>query len=405
MENAAGYLQIYLGGTPAEETWQLNRRAFILYALADYGKGDVSETTQLFEKRARLDTYARAYLAQTLAIFDKSDPRIQTLLSDINSAAIVSATGAHWEEAGSDWWNMNTDTRSTAIVLSALAKLDPENNLNPNVVRWLMVARQANGAWESTQETAWALIGLTDWMTASGELKANYSYTVSLNNKQLQTGTANADNLRNPVTLQVAVADLIKDQANRIVFDRSAGDGRLYYTAHLTIYQAVAEVKALNKGLVVARQYTLPDGKCGTQGNSPCPAVTSAKVGQDIKVKVTIIAPNDLYYVMVEDPIPAGTEPVDTSLLTTSVVGQAPELNSADPLYYGWGWWWFSSTQLRDEKVVLSATYLPKGTYEYTYTVHASLAGKYNVIPTTGYELYFPEVSGRGDGMVFTIEP
>jgi uncharacterized protein YfaS (alpha-2-macroglobulin family) len=112
-----------------------------------------------------------------------------------------------------------------------------------------------------------------------------------------------------------------------------------------------------------------------------------------------------LYYVIVEDPIPAGTEPVDTSLLTTSVVGEAPELNLADPLYYGWGWWWFSNTDLRDEKVVLFATYLPKGTYEYTYTLHASRPGVYKVIPTHAYEFYFPEVFGRGDGMVFTIKP
>ncbi len=405
MERAANYLQTYLSETPAQETWQVNRRAFILYALADYGNGAVSATTQLYDDRARLDTYARAYLAMTLAIFDKNDPRLKTLLSEINNAVIVSATGAHWEENNRDWWNMNSDTRSTAIVLSALAKLDPENNLNPNVVRWLMVARQANGAWESTQETAWALIGLTDWMTVTGELKANYNYRVTLNGKSLASGSATAENLRDPVKLQVAVADLIKDQANRLVFDRSAGDGRMYYTAHLTVYQAVPEVKALNRGIVVARQYTIPDGKCGTKDNAPCPAVTSAKVGQDIRVKVTIIAPNDLYYVVIEDPIPAGTEPVDTSLLTTSVVGQAPQLDYENPLYYGWGWWWFSNTDLRDEKVVLSATYLPKGTYEYTYTVHASLAGTYNVIPTTGYEFYFPEVSGRGDGLAFKIEP
>lgn len=405
MDNAAEYLRTYLKTHNAEQTWQLNRWAFMLYALADYGKPEVSETTQLYDKRARLDTYARAYLAMTLDKIDSSDPRIRTLLSDINNAAIVSATGAHWEESGRDWWNMNTDTRSTAIVLSALAKLDPENNLNPNVVRWLMVARKANGAWESTQETAWALIGLTDWMTATGELKANYQYTIAVNGEQLTSGAATADNLRDPVQLQVAVADLFKDQANRLVFDRTAGDGRLYYTAHLTVYQAVKDVKAFSKGIVVARQYTLPDETCGGRNQPKCPAVDSASVGQDIQVKVTIIAPNDLYYVVVEDPIPAGMEPVDTSLLTTSVVGQAPTLNLADPLYYGWGWWWFSNTDIRDEKIVLSATYLPKGTYEYAYTLHASLAGTYNVIPTTGYEFYFPEVMGRGDGMVFTINP
>jgi len=276
------------------------------------------------------------------------------------------------------------------------------------VVRWLMVARKAE-AWETTQETAWALIGLTDWMVVSGELKANYQYNVSLNGNPLTSGEANASNLRDPVTLKVAVADLLKDQANRLVINRGAGDGRLYYTAHLNVYLPVEDVRAASRGVTVARAYTIKTDKCGGRVNGvaqpACPPVTEAQAGQDIQVKVTLIAPNDLYYVVLEDPIPAGTEAVDTSLLTTSAVGQPPSLDSADPLYYGWGWWWFSNTDLRDEKVVLFATYLPKGTYEYTYTLHASRPGVYKVIPTNAHEFYFPEVFGRGDGVVFTIKP
>ena len=38
-------------------------------------------------------------------------------LRHITAAAILSATGAHWEETAVDYWNMNTDTRSTAVVL------------------------------------------------------------------------------------------------------------------------------------------------------------------------------------------------------------------------------------------------------------------------------------------------
>ena len=82
---------------------------------------------------------------------------------------------------------MNTDTRSTAIVLDALARLDPENALIPNVVRWLMVARQ-DGIWETTQETAWALIALTDWMVVTGELEGDYDYAVFLNDEELAEG-------------------------------------------------------------------------------------------------------------------------------------------------------------------------------------------------------------------------
>jgi len=71
----------------------------------------------------------------------------------------------------------------------------------------------------------------------------------------------------------------------------------------------------------------------------------------------------------------------------------------------GWGWWYFEYTQLRDEKVLLSASHLPAGTYIYTYLARASTPGAFNVIPSTAQEFYFPEVYGRGAGSVFEIRP
>ena len=103
--------------------------------------------------------YAQAFLTQALQWIDAADPRLKTLLSDLSSQAIVSATGTHWEEKEVDRWNWNTDTRTTAIVLSALSKIDPENPLNANAVRWLM-SHRTDGHWLGTQETAWTLMAL-----------------------------------------------------------------------------------------------------------------------------------------------------------------------------------------------------------------------------------------------------
>jgi uncharacterized protein YfaS (alpha-2-macroglobulin family) len=275
-----------------------------------------------------------------------------------------------------------------------------------------MVARTA-GHWETTQETAWALIALTDWMDATGELKADYDWKVELNTYLLDQGTADHDTIKQPVTLRKAVADLFRDQGNALLITRStganqSGDGRLYYSAYLKTYLPVEDVRSLSRGLVVARQYFRDDDPCFKDVKRACTPVKSAKVGDVLQVKLSIVAPNDLYYVVVEDPLPAGTEAVDTSLKTTTQVGQAPELTRTDPEdpfggYGGWGWWWFSHTEMRDEKVVLFATQLPKGAYEYTYMIRAGLPGTFKVMPSVANEMYFPEVFGRSDGMVFDI--
>ena len=170
-------------------------------------------------------------------------------------------------------------------------------------------------------------------------------------------------------------------------------------------------MKSLSRGISVSRQYIRADDACFEpleKGEEPipCTPVTSAKVGDVLQVRLTIIAPNDLYYVKVEDPLPAGAEAIDTALKTASQINKAPSLNSLSPYspYEGWGWWWFSHTELRDEKAVLFADYLPSGTYEYTYQIRAGLSGTYKVIPSHAEEMYFPEVFGRGDGVAFVIE-
>lgn len=380
------------------QTWQINRQAFVLYALAYADAGNYSQLVNLFSVREKLSIYARAYLAMAFQRMDAQNTRYtDALLSDFVNRVILSATGAHWEEDFRDWWNWNTDNRTTALVLKALVQVDPKNQLIPNVVRWLMSARTAD-AWETTQETAWSVMALTDWMVVTGELKPNYSFDASLNGKELTTSqTASPVNARESVDLQVQVADLLKGDLNRLSINRTGGDGLLYYTAHLNAYLPVDQIQPLSRGMSVTRTYSL----VGDKDNKP---ITQATVGDNIRVTLTIVAPNDLYYAVIDDPIPAGTEAVDPGL-STSAVGQAPEFKNTDPLYEGWGWWWFSKSEFRDDRVVLYATYLPKGTYQYTYTIRAGLAGTYNVIPATGREFYFPEVYGRSAGLLFTLTP
>ena len=404
MERAGRFLQDSLvQPKDVRYPWQANTQAFIFYVLAEAGQGELSRTVRLFEQRDVLGNYGKAYLALALHILEPHTTiRTNALLSDLVGSAILSATGAHWEEETVDYWTMNTNNRSTSIVLDALVRLDPDNDLVPNAVRWLMVSRK-DGHWETTQETVWALIALTDVMVSSGELEGDYSWAVTLNGETLGQGEVTPDDVDETRKLEAAIAELLADEVNRLEITRlppeagQTGEGQLYYSAYLRYYLPVEDVKALNRGIIVGRQYSPVD--------KPDEYITGAEIGDVIKVKLTIIAPNDLHYVVVEDPLPAGCEGVDQSLKTTSVVGEAPGIERVDEWdRWGWGWWWFSHTEMRDEKVALFATYLPKGTYEYTYYMRASVPGEFLTMPALAYEMYFPEVFGRSDGGKFVVE-
>lgn len=380
-----------------EEQYRLNRQAFVLFVLASAGNPDVSATVRMYELRESLAWYARAFLARAIYAIDPQDSRLEAIASDLISGAALSATGAHWEEESRDYWNWNTDTRSTAIVLSALIQIDPENPLNENVVRWLMTNR-TEGRWQSTQETAWALMALTDWMAASGELEADYRYQIAVNGEEIGAGSVGPDNLRTTEEIRIAIDSLFTDQVNRLVLARGEGQGTLYYTTHMNVSLPVENIPALERGIIVSRNYYRPDDLL-----TP---VTSAQQGETLLARITVVVPSSLHYLVVEDPLPAGLEAVDESLRTSQQAGYVdPSGWSWEDAWNGWGWWFFNHVELRDEKLVLSVDYLPAGTYEYTYRVRAATPGEYHTIPPTAWEFYFPEVYGRGEGALFEVLP
>lgn len=399
IDAAVSYLRTQLIN-PTEDTqfWMLNRQAFYLYVFSRDSRYAPSpaELDALFRVRLEMSQYAKAFLLMAYTAQDGDyASQIDSLTSDLITTAFVSATGAHWEEEFRDWWNWGSDTRTTAIVLSALIEAQPDNELLPNAVRWLMVARQGDH-WETTQETAWAVIGLTDWMVATNELKGNYDYALILNSEAQTSGTVTPDTVREGQELVIAVGDLLLDEINRVTVTRGGGEGALYYTAHLRLRLDASEVDALDRGVSITREYF---------SQAETDPVTEAQVGDILTVRLTVTIPETIYYFVLEDPLPAGVEAMDTSLLTTTQFIEGPQIRPQYNPYYYWWWWYWDHTEIRDESVNLYADVLPPGTYVYSYQVRATVPGKFQTMPSHGYAFYFPEVFGRSDGELFVVKP
>lgn len=389
--------------TEGSNYWDMNRQAFVLYVLARASQPyegvipkpvhDVSRSVMLFNLRDKLNLDAKAFLALTFAMIDPESGFHRTpLIDDIKRAAKLSPSGYYWQEKNADAWNWTTDTRTTAIILKALVETEPTSDLIPGAVRWLMAARQFD-RWETTQETAWSVMALTAYMEKSGDFRPSYTFTLSANDKPITDGqNANPENVNEVYDLRVPLTDLLAEQVNRLKFERSAGDGNLYYTAQLQTYLPVAQVKAVSRGIYISRTYSLEDDP----DHKP---ITMARQGDRIRVTLTIIVPEAVNYAVIEDPLPAGTESIDTSLQTSQ------RISLTQPLRYGLSYWVFTHTELRDDKSLLYAPYLPQGTYQFIYQLRAGAPGKYHVLPANGRAFYTPEIFGRTDGSLFEILP
>jgi uncharacterized protein YfaS (alpha-2-macroglobulin family) len=401
IESAVGYLQAQIGAIDSlSEAPVRNRQAFMLYVLARANAPDAERLQALVAARAGMSFWARASLALAIDSSSPGDPAVATLLSDLKGGAVRSATGVHWEDETPDLWNMGASVRTTAQVLQAMLELQPDDPLNPDAVRWLLAARQRDGAWASTHDTAWALLALTEWAGVSGSLDGAFDFGATLNAQALLAGAAPTDTQ----SAFTPIDQLFGDRPNQLLVTRGPGAGALFYTVHLSVYRPVEDIAATSRGLTVSREYFHYDGACGSL-EKPCAPAPSARAGDALLARVTVSVPSDQFYVVVEDPFPAGMEPIDGSLLTAPS-GMPPEmLAQAQTDRVGWKWWYFTRAEMRDDRLVLFADHLPAGTYQYTYLLTAALPGEYRVLPTRAWDFYFPETYGHSAGRVYSIQP
>ncbi len=403
LTRALRYLQDALPRDLQQESGTLPQ-AFTLYVLAEAGEPFPADTdVDLFAARAELEVTGRAYLALALGRQDPADPRVRTLLEELRADAEITATGARWEVNLPRYWV--TTPRATALALTAFARLAPEDPLVPQATRWLMIARQAD-RWRTTQESAWAVMALTEVMLATGELDADYDWGVAFNGELLGEGRAAPETLRETAVFTVPAASMLQAWPNALEISRSEGDGVLYYTADLALYHPVEEIQAESRGMIVQRRYCAVEGtpqRAGQGAEFPeCRPITSAQPGDLVEVRLTLILPRLRTYLVLEDWYPAGMEPVD-STLKTEIEGAAPETQLPERSV----WWWqrgFEHQELRDERAVFYASRLSAGTYEVRYYLRAAVPGEYRVLPATASEMYTPEVWGRTEGSVFRVE-
>jgi uncharacterized protein YfaS (alpha-2-macroglobulin family) len=159
----------------------------------------------------------------------------------------------------------------------------------------------------------------------------------------------------------------------------------------------------------VERWYERFDGKTPT---------TTVAEGDLVRVRLRITVPSVRYFVVLDDALPAGLEAVDLSLRTASAMAgpgtngtqeNADHEEKNDEPRWGYGrWdsgWWspFDHKEIRDDRVVYSATLLWPGTYSATYIARATTPGTFVRPPAHAEEMYNPAVYGRSDGGTFVV--
>jgi hypothetical protein len=111
--------------------------------------------------------------------------------------------------------------------------------------------------------------------------------------------------------------------------------------------------------------------------------------GDLIEVRLAIEARNNFEYLIIEDPKPAGCEPVE--LHSGASYGQGP----------------FVNVELRDQKTAFFATYLSQGEHQLTYRLRCETPGRFSALPARIEAMYAPLVrsNSRSDRLEIAGAP
>ncbi len=128
--------------------------------------------------------------------------------------------------------------------------------------------------------------------------------------------------------------------------------------------------------------------------------------GELVRVDIFVSIPTARNFVVVDDPVPGGLEPVNRDLATASTVdadkgkfkavGGSWWFQYSDWHYFNASRWSFYHKELRHDSVRFYSDYLPAGNYVLSYTAQAIAPGHFVKMPVHAEEMYDPDVFGKG---------
>lgn len=381
----------------------LSLEAYICWLLARHDRPDVSHNNDLwgiYSKRPNsFGITGRLFLLAAIAHSKGPDFQVQALGKDLDRLVTETAKGAYIEDIldrfDYDWYLLSSRTVHTAIGLDVLSRYLPDSVSIPKMARYLVQAR-VNGRWRTTHEGARSLMALVTYYRTFEAEPPDYSYTVSLDREDIQRGEFRERTMRVNTT-HVPMAVMQEKGDTDLVFAKK-GQGLLYYGAHLSYYPTARDLPAMDEGFKVERIIEPLDG--GEASNS-------FEAGDQLKITLKVTTAKPRFFVVIEDPLPAGVEAMDASMKTASQDAVKRAKAGRQPNFREWGYWsyWYHVTsEVRDDRVLIFIDTLYPGTFEYVYVANAIHHGDFNHSPTRAEEMYTPETFGRSPSGRFEVK-
>ena len=273
------------------------------------------------------------------------------------------------------WLMVTPDTNAVRLVLSILDAPAWRSDV-PRIVR-AALARQHRGAWDLTTSNAWGVLALEKFSAAFEGDPVGGTTAAELTGRRVALDWAAAARGGRLSLPWPAARDDV-----RVTHE---GAGRPWITVEASA--ALPLATPLEHGYRITRTLTPVEQRQPGRWSR----------GDLVRVRLEIEAQNDMAWVVLDDPVPAGTSHIGRGLGRESTLAAQGEQQR--------GYAWIAYEERRFDRYRAYYAWVPKGKFVTEYTVRLNQAGRF-VLPTTRVEaLYAPETFAERPNAAMDVAP
>jgi uncharacterized protein YfaS (alpha-2-macroglobulin family) len=288
-------------------------------------------------------------------------------------------------------------TEQLALTLQFFVDQYPGDEINGRLLFSLLENKRANGYWDSTAVTTRVLSAVDALIRAENLVNLNVRASVSLSGTELLNGTFRGLGAK-PVTgtfdfSNPVLAALARDRMQTLNFSRS-GDFNVYYTASLR-YAIPSELQSSrDEGISVF--LSIYDVSTGEEVNG-----TALQSGKTYRARVRVSSNRDRTYLALRVPVPSGAEILDAAFVTTASYAEVGGARGDDTSRRGS---WISHQVILDNEIQYFWDRFYSGESTVSFLFRTARRGVYPTPPVQAECMYEPEIFGRSQGLIYTIE-
>ena len=346
-----------------------------LSALAALGDRRTDFLQSLYDMRPRLTAVQRVQLALYLQQTPGFSQQARQLALELRND--LSMSGRYAQLQPSRAWESSNVEGQAAYVRLLLARSSPPDDLNRAMQA--LVAQQCRCGWPSPADTAAALLAAVDY-SAAQSANPDFSFEIAIDGKRVAGGRIHGAG----APVQTLALPQLPAGPHTVRVSKT-GRGTLAYLVSYA-YDAGPQAPGRLAGLRVERSVRAANARdvLASMDLAPQSAPFDVPAGNVYDVEVRVIADHAVDRVVVQDPLPAGFEALDTSFQTTAAYYQ--------PLADDWQ---IDYQRIYADKIVAFAQHLEPGVYAFHYLARSVTPGTFLWPGARAYLTSAPEQFGR----------